>query len=145
MRDRTDKAYSSNDRKVEFFIDLKAGSRFMLSVFGQAVANNMATSYKSVLQKSTFSIPKTDCPSEESLIRMALAHQSDIQSLKFDLGKRELQVVHYGGPAPLLQRLASLKLGATLRGSESQQESGSSEYRESIFSVPKMDCASEKT
>lgn len=104
----------------------------------------METNTPSLLQKSTFSIPKMDCPSEENLIRLALAKESDIDSLIFDLGKRELHVVHRGVPNPVLQRLESLKLGAILQETEILTTSDSIEYRESTFSVPKMDCPSEE-
>lgn len=96
------------------------------------------------LRKSTFSIPKMDCPSEENLVRMALAGRNDIENLSFDLGKRELQAVHRGDPTEVLRRLETLKLGATLRESNELPVSGSTMHRESTFAVPKMDCASEE-
>lgn len=53
------------------------------------------------LEQTTCSIPKMDCPSEENLIRMALANEP-VQSLHFDLSKRLLVVSHTGEPEHLL-------------------------------------------
>lgn len=103
----------------------------------------MSTSTRS-LRKSTFSIPKLDCPSEENLIRMALNNQDAIESLSFDLKKRELQVVHGGQPDSVLNRLEPLKLGTTLRESSELPVPDQTDHHESIFSIPNMDCASEE-
>lgn len=93
-------------------------------------------------RESTFSVPKMDCPSEERLIRMALSGISGVHSLFFDLTRRELKAIHEGEPDSLLQRLQPLKLGAVLVKSElAAVDAG---YRESVFSVPKMDCPSEE-
>lgn len=75
------------------------------------------TSPDSPLHVSTLSIAGMDCPSEENLIRMALADVPGIRSLTFDLALRELEVVHHGGPEALLARLAPLGLGAAVRRS----------------------------
>ncbi|WP_220808105.1 cation transporter [Noviherbaspirillum aridicola] len=72
---------------------------------------------EAALQRSTFSVPKMDCPSEENMIRMALQGLPDLRSLSFDLSKRELAAVHGGDAKALLERLAPLDLGATLRES----------------------------
>lgn len=98
--------------------------------------------------ESTFSVPKMDCPSEENLIRMALGNVSGIRSLAFDLGKRKLTVIHEGEPDTILSRPRHLNLGAVLHGSRPSvgiDASPANEARsESVFSVPKMDCASEE-
>jgi len=98
--------------------------------------------------ESTFSIPKMDCPSEENLIRMALGNRSGIRSLMFDLSKQELTVVHLGEAETILSRLRPLNLGAVLKASQPAltPESSSSEGPrwESVFTIPKMDCASEE-
>ncbi|GIZ51917.1 hypothetical protein NCCP691_19310 [Noviherbaspirillum aridicola] len=104
----------------------------------------MPTSSGSSLRKTTFSIPKMDCPSEENLIRMALSGRDDIENLSFDLARRELQAIHRGDPNEVLRRLEGLKLGATLRDSSELSVSGGTMRRESTFAVPKMDCASEE-
>lgn len=67
---------------------------------------------------STLGIPKMDCPSEENMIRMALADVGAIQSLQFDLSQRQLRVAHAGTVESILSRLGPLKLGAHLIGSE---------------------------
>ena len=64
--------------------------------------------------KSTFDVPKMDCPSEERLIRMALDKVEGVHSLSFDLQGRKLVAAH-DAPAPqLLAALEPLGLGATL-------------------------------
>ncbi len=66
---------------------------------------------------STLAIPKMDCPSEENMIRMALADIVDVRSLDFDLAQRQLRVVHSGSVEPILSKLTPLQLGAKLIGS----------------------------
>jgi Co/Zn/Cd efflux system component len=68
-------------------------------------------------QQSVFSVPKMDCPSEENLIRMAVRDVPDVQSLSFDLFKREVTAIHNGDPDTLLKKLEALNLGAVLRHS----------------------------
>jgi cation transport ATPase len=98
--------------------------------------------------ESTFSIPKMDCPSEENLIRMALGSVSGIRSLRFDLSRRELTVVHKDEADTILSRLRPLNLGAVLHGTQpvGADEISSKDDRrwESVFVIPKMDCASEE-
>jgi Co/Zn/Cd efflux system component len=70
------------------------------------------------LARSVFDIPRMDCPSEENLIRMALAKDAAaVHELSFDLANRRLTAVHAGAPDALLGRLAPLGLGAQLRSS----------------------------
>ena len=52
--------------------------------------------------KTRFSVPKMDCPSEENLIRMALADASAVAALDFDLKDRVLTVQHRGSTQELL-------------------------------------------
>lgn len=94
-------------------------------------------------RRSVFSVPKMDCPSEENLIRMALNDRT-IQSLSFDLAKREMAALHRGEPEDLLSRLQPLKLGAELRSSELTRIPENAERLESLFAIPKMDCPSEE-
>ena len=70
------------------------------------------------MQKTTFSIPKMDCPSEERMIQMKLEGLTTIQSMQFDLSGRTLEVCHTGGYDNLLAALESLQLGAKLVSSE---------------------------
>ena len=70
------------------------------------------------MQKTLFSVPKMDCPSEEKLIRMALNGNSAVKNLSFDLAKRELTVVHEGDAAPVLRLLEPLNFGARVARSE---------------------------
>ncbi|MFC3468703.1 cation transporter [Massilia oculi] len=66
---------------------------------------------------STLAIPKMDCPSEENMIRMAVADVDGIHSLNFDLSARQLHVAHSGNIDPILSKLTRLDLGAHLLGS----------------------------
>ncbi|MDZ4296998.1 MAG: cation transporter [Moraxellaceae bacterium] len=63
---------------------------------------------------SAFKVPKMDCPSEERMIRMALASSDAVLALDFDLPQRALRITHHGGAAPLLARLIPLGFGAEL-------------------------------
>lgn len=80
--------------------------------------------------ESVFSMPKMDCASEENLIRMALGDDGQVQSMAFDLQNRELKVVHTGPADRILDRLAPLKLGASLRGT-SQAPEARNQFRHS--------------
>lgn len=64
------------------------------------------------MNKTTFQIPKMDCPSEENLIRMKLDGIDNIENLKFDLDNRELTVYHNGGIELIELSLKSLNLGS---------------------------------
>lgn len=65
---------------------------------------------------STLGIPRMDCPSEENMIRMAVADLNDVQKLDFDLAQRQLRVTHTGPIDPILAKLVPLQFGATLIG-----------------------------
>ena len=67
-----------------------------------------------LLNRSVFHVSGMDCPTEEQLIRMALAGVGGIESLDFDLGARELKAVHTGTPDPILDVLEPLGMGARL-------------------------------
>jgi Co/Zn/Cd efflux system component len=68
-------------------------------------------------RQTTFSVPKMDCPSEERLIRLALADEPAVTELRFDLDARTVAVKHSGVPVPILNRLERLGLGAAIVGS----------------------------
>ena len=63
---------------------------------------------------SLFAIPGMDCPAEERLIRLALQDTPGLAGLEFDLGRRELRVMHTGPLALVAQPLGQLGLGARL-------------------------------
>lgn len=69
------------------------------------------------MNKSLFSVPKMDCPSEEKLIRMALAGEPSVEHLEFDLGARTVTVFHESDSEVVLNRLIPLNFGASLRQS----------------------------
>ena len=68
--------------------------------------------------KTTFSISKMDCPSEERMIRMKLGGLTNIRSLQFDTPNRKLEVYHTDSCDNLLAALNSLQLDAKLVFSE---------------------------
>ena len=68
--------------------------------------------------RSTFSIPKMDCPSEEQMIRMALEGIAAVRSLSFDLPARTVVIVHDGSAQAISKKLEPLNLGAALRESK---------------------------
>ena len=92
--------------------------------------------------RSTFSVPRMDCSSEENLVRMALSNEPGLGALTFDLGKREFTAVHQGDAQNLLRKLEPLNLGASLKATASVPGAGA--QRRSIFLLPKMDCSSEE-
>jgi Co/Zn/Cd efflux system component len=70
------------------------------------------------LRRSTFDLPKMDCPSEERLIRLSLAGASSVRELSFELEGHRLAAVHTGPAEEILDVLAPLNMGATLATSE---------------------------
>lgn len=78
--------------------------------------------------RSTFAVPRMDCPSEERMIRMALEGIGAVRSLSFDLGARTVVIVHDGSTQPISQKLEPLNLGAAL--SESKMVEGPAPERE---------------
>lgn len=65
------------------------------------------------MKQSTYHIPKMDCSSEESMIRMKLDEVPKIAHLEFDLANRSLAVFHDTDVESLSEVLSSLKLGST--------------------------------
>jgi Co/Zn/Cd efflux system component len=70
------------------------------------------------MKKSTFQIPKMDCPSEEQLIRMKLEPLKCIDTLQFDIPSRKLHVYYNQGIDLIQSSLTELNLGAELIGTE---------------------------
>lgn len=67
------------------------------------------------LERSEYTVPKMDCPSEERTIRLALEGLSAVRALSFDLPGRRLQVWHDPGvTGSITERLVPLGFGATL-------------------------------
>ncbi len=80
--------------------------------------------------KTTYDIPKMDCPSEERIIRMKLENFSEIKQLKFDLENRRLEVIHLADNPEIEKALESLNFGAQkvkaekISGSEVESDHG---------------------
>lgn len=70
------------------------------------------------MKKSTFSIPKMDCPSEENLIRLKLGGIASIKNLDFDILNRELTVFHEGQIHQIEKSIGELNLGSQLISTE---------------------------
>jgi Co/Zn/Cd efflux system component len=73
---------------------------------------------KKAMRKTIFRISKMDCPSEERLVRMKLDGMTNIQSLKFDIPGRTLEVCHADNYENIFSALNSLRLDTTLISSE---------------------------
>lgn len=101
----------SADALVEVLHPLRLGVELRSSRPVESTARSRRT-------RSTLGIPKMDCPSEENMIRMALADVGGIESLNFDLSERQLSIAHTGEVNPILEKLGPLKLGAHLIGSQ---------------------------
>ncbi len=84
------------------------------------------------MNKTTFTIPKMDCPSEEALIRMALGKLAEVKENKFDLSQRQLLVFHEGEASKVLSVLEPLNFGAQISESVviKESEASSSEMDE---------------
>ncbi|MFZ4464764.1 MAG: cation transporter, partial [Bacteroidales bacterium] len=63
---------------------------------------------------TTFRIKKMDCPSEEQMIRMKLDGLAHIQSMEFDIPKRQLVVYHEGNHDEIFKRLNNLKFNTSV-------------------------------
>ncbi|MFN4144673.1 MAG: cation transporter [Runella sp.] len=74
------------------------------------------------MQKTIFKISKMDCPSEEQMIRMALAPLSQIKSLAFDIPNRQLTVFHTESHEAIFEKLKSLQLDTSLIDSQKSDE-----------------------
>lgn len=66
------------------------------------------------MQKTIFRIAKMDCPSEEQMIRLKLAHLSDIKSMDFDIPNRKLTVYHAGSNKEIFRQLDLLKFDTSV-------------------------------
>lgn len=70
------------------------------------------------LIKTTFEIPKMDCPSEENLIRIKLDGLNEIKKMEFDLEKRRLFVFHIDSSETIEKSISELNLGSKLVSTE---------------------------
>ncbi len=70
------------------------------------------------MNKSTFTVQKMDCPSEEQLIRLHLQDNPAISNLAFDIDKRKVEVFHRGEVQPIYEALEKLQLDTSLEGTE---------------------------
>ena len=66
------------------------------------------------MNKTTFSILKMDCASEEQMIRMKLADIEQVRGLDFDLRYRLLTVTHESGTRQIADAIDALGLNSTM-------------------------------
>jgi Co/Zn/Cd efflux system component len=74
------------------------------------------------LQRARFYVAGMDCPSEEQLIRSALAGVDGIERLEVDVPEQSVVVWYRGGAGPVREALSTLSLGAELVGTEAANE-----------------------
>lgn len=72
--------------------------------------------------KTVFRIPKMDCPSEESIIRMRLEEVQGIKGLDFLIPERKLTIIHEGDSEIILKALLPLNFGAEISSSVESNE-----------------------
>ncbi|HEX2966541.1 MAG TPA: cation transporter [Syntrophorhabdaceae bacterium] len=77
--------------------------------------------------KTVFRIAKMDCPSEEQMVRMKVKGFEHIESLRFDIPSRTLEIYHTGSYTPLMTALHDLQLDTTLVSSGITDESADTE------------------
>jgi Co/Zn/Cd efflux system component len=80
--------------------------------------NELKWEQREVVLKTTFSISRMDCPSEERMIRMKLGGLTNIESLEFDLPGRTLKVCHTDSYDNVLAALDDLHLDTKVVSSE---------------------------
>jgi Co/Zn/Cd efflux system component len=74
------------------------------------------------MQKTTFSVQKMDCASEEQLIRMKLENFEQISFMQFDIPARKLDVYHTGDNQEIFTALAELQLDTSMVDTTSTAE-----------------------
>ncbi len=90
------------------------------------------------MHKTTFRIAKMDCPSEEQMIRMKLAHLSEIKSMDFDIPNRKLTVFHTDSYQEIFQQLDLLKFETSFVESIVEEDistSGHTSQKELLWQV----------
>ena len=75
---------------------------------------NLTEMNQDISHTSEFTVPKMDCPAEESMIRIALEPIHPTVILDFDTPNRQLKVYHSDNLQEVESRLAPLGLGARL-------------------------------
>lgn len=76
------------------------------------------------MTETAFLVPAMDCPSEEQIIRMALASLK-IHSLNFDIPNRRLVILHTEMPNIILAKLTPLGFGAVIQSNRVMNENES--------------------
>ncbi len=74
------------------------------------------------MNRTTFEIPKMDCPSEEQLVRMVLEKGNDIQGFQMDLKTRRVVVTHQGQAEEILRLLSPLNFGTKIINTETLKD-----------------------
>lgn len=74
--------------------------------------------------RTTFTVKRMDCPSEEQMIRMALGDMPTIRSLRCNIPERTVEVWHSEGHDGILARLDTLGLDTAFVGTVGMDETG---------------------
>lgn len=74
------------------------------------------------MNKSTYSITKMDCLSEEHILRMKLESLHNIKAMNFDIPQRKLYVMHEGKASPITAAIDSLHLNSSLMKTQKVEE-----------------------
>ena len=75
------------------------------------------------MKKTTFTIAKMDCPSEEQMIRMKLEPFASIKSMQFNIPNRTLEIYHEGEINEAETALLSLNLDAEKKSTIKTEDS----------------------
>lgn len=90
------------------------------------------------MKKSTFTISKMDCPSEEQMIRMKLEPFNTVQRLSFDIPNRKLEVYHLDELEKIHEAISDLQLNDRLENTEDAElplASGEAQQRQILWWV----------
>ncbi len=74
--------------------------------------------------RTTFSVKRMDCPSEEQMIRMALGDMPAVRSLRCNIPERTVEVWHSESHDGILDRLDTLGLESAFVGTMAVDETG---------------------
>ena len=86
---------------------------------------------------SKLMVSKMDCPSEERLVRLALAGEQSVEGLEFDMPNRAIKVFHKGSGQNIYSKLVPLGLGAKLEKTYQIKRQETPVFETEIKGIPK--------
>ena len=78
----------------------------------------MPESNETPLYRTTYVVHKMDCAAEQQLVKSALEGSGEILALDFDMGRRQVAVIHSRASSKIDRAMQGLKLGAEQLNSE---------------------------